>query len=364
MSKKSNVQFVFCIIFSIMLLINPQEVVFLCKKGMSLAFSTAAPGLFIYIFSAMLIAEKSKLLCFDGKISAFFGRLLSLSPKLLPIIVTCMFSGAPSGAFAIAELYGNGEISKADAEKSAVLCNNCSMGFIMGVVSACAGSNFTALIIAFSSYLSVLIVYFAMFGIQKNNNKGVHTENKKQSNTQGKTLSDIIQQSFTNVITICGYITFFHVISNMLNNRICFLFNSNGLQNIARAIISLFFEISSGCAASTVLENDLKILFISFGVSFTGVSIIMQVKGTLEKSGISAESFIFSKVAAGILCPVITFAFLHIFPQEHYSLGADFYGTALIPGINKSLMLCLAVQIPLLISMFLIYIGKKHKNNC
>ena len=361
LKKILSVLFVFsCIIY---ILLFPAHIAYHTKHALSLCANALIPSLFLYIFLSCILSHiiyPSKKLPFCTLLSRFF----SLPQLLIPSVILGLFTGAPSGAVGICELYGMGCCSKRQAEKAVVLASNCSASFIIGVAGAMLGSTKTALLILISNILSVITVYMIFF---KDKELTDFEPSNLSENTQSLSviLSSSLNKSVKTVLTLCGYVIVFYTFSSVTGERLLFFLKSMGISADTalslRALYSSLLEMTSGVTGSSVLGHNLKALTICFATSFTGISIILQVKSVLDQKGLSSSKFIQSKILASLLSPIYLLLMLIFLPRSITVSGSVALPLNTGFGLKDLLCLCVMTAICFIGAAFLSAVDKNNK---
>ena len=249
------------------------------------------PVSFIFlILSNMLI---------NYNIIQYLQRIIKIKSFDFYIMILSMISGFPSGAIYIKELLNNKMITGKQANKSIMFCHFPNPLFVINSVGIILNDRKIALIILFSIIISnfILFIFF-------------HNKNTKLIDFNFKScfssiLSDSIIKSFKVIVLIYGISVFFFLMASFL------------LINITNpfiyVLINGIFDLTKG-VYSTTLINDIiiKSLFIILFISFSSLSIHLQIKSILMDTDINYINFIKGRVF-GTLLSFFIFLFIFIF---------------------------------------------------
>lgn len=344
-------------------LINPYRVAFYTQGAIKMCVTSLVPTLFIFMVFSRILSHLCTTILPSNKLILFFSRLLRIPPTLVPICLTGLICGAPSGAFAICRLYDEGLCTKEQAKRACILSNNCSAAFILGFVSSVLGSLHTSLFMLISNISATFIVYMVFFRGEKE--KPLSQSAPLQSKSSVSTiLTESISSSVTATVTLCGYVIFFYTFTQVLCDELSPFLNyigiSEGLAGFISTATSSFFEVSSGVLRAGMLDSVEKAVLCAGAVSFTGLSMLFQVSGLLSQSGIPAREYFLSKCLCAIVCPIIVILLMLISP---YTVSVSAYvrpetgGVCAGDIISLVLMTCIAFTG----AYILFRVDKKHK---
>lgn len=197
------------------------------------------------------------------------------------ILILSLFSGSPSNAIIIKELYQNNSIKKDDANKLLTYTFFSNPIFLITMLSLIFEIKIVWKIIIISYLSNLLISYF--FKIQPNNLNV--TKNKSQS------ISNSIIQTMSTLTMILGTITFYILIST-------FIITLLKLNNINSLFMKGLLELTQGLSylkdinINIMLKELIALLFISFG----GLSIHAQIKSILSDTNLSYKYFLYGRL--------------------------------------------------------------------
>ena len=287
------------------------SVISLCFALSLIIFSDAAKegaddGLIIcrdvILTSVFPFSVAATLLIGSGSLS-YIGRLtgkvlcgiFNVSSEGAGVILLGAAGGFPTGAYAAADLYKTGLITKKEAEKITSYTNNptpafmiCYVGSLLG--SACAGV-YCYLCVLFSALLWGLII------------RGKYAGQKTylQAKREKISFTKAVSKSAGSTVVICAFIIVFSVISNVISG-----FVGNGSVS---ALIRSFFEITSGTSAVAGLELPKRTaVSLLCGVcAFSGICIFSQVKTEADEAGLSVRYYVAGKAVQAVLSFFISY---------------------------------------------------------
>jgi len=290
----------------IFLLISPLCAAESVRNALTICFNKIIPTLFPFLIISSLCLKTGFAQKITAPFSKFFSKLFGISEVSSFAFLSGIVFGFPIGGKISADLYNEGLIQKNECENLICFCSNTGPAFVISVVGDCLSNRKIGYIIYLSQLISACIIGILL----KKSNKPLvyhHSDYKKQSYLSA--IPEAVSSSVIPMLTICGFICFFSVVSSSLNNALSLF----GVTDKTEALICGFIEITGGIDRLSYINNDISFLFASFFVGWSGISVILQTYAFSEKLGIPLKKYITSKFFQGVICSVITFVILKIF---------------------------------------------------
>lgn len=153
-----------------------------------------------------------------------------------------------------------------------------------------------------SLYLSSFIVFILNYKKLSNINYN-YKKSKKDFSTLLKTS---ILKNISLLVVIFGTILIFTILVNLLTKYL-------NINKTFLSIINLLLEMTSGLKLTSTLSSPtLKVILSALGLSFSGLSIIMQAFAILPKTSIDIKTFIKNKLLVIILNIIIISIIINI----------------------------------------------------
>ena len=286
------------------------------KKGLQLCAGAVIPSLFPF----MIISE---LLIHSG-VGQRVGRVLAKPMRLLFGISeagACAFvlgaiCGFPIGAKVLCSLYDRGEISGREFSRALTFCNNPGSAFVISAVGvSLLGSAELGVTLYVCVLLSAVIVgvferiFFGKIedGSSKSGCEAVDFERKGVI----EAFTSAIQSSAISMMTVCAYVVFFSSFVGCIGSLLAEI----NIPRVVTAMIFGFFEISSGMGAAVEVGAPLvAVLLCAAGAGWSGLSVHFQIITICSGRDVSFKPFFIAKAAQGVICAVLTWIALRIFP--------------------------------------------------
>lgn len=196
-----------------------------------------------------------------------------------------LFSGTPTNAYIIKELYINNRISLNSANKLLLYTYFSNPLFLYNILSTIFNKTIVFKIILIH-YISNIIISFFIKKETTYNNRN-ETANLKVT----KILEQSIKKSINTLLMILGTVTFFMILSNLTVK----LFSLNiYLEILLKGLLEITQSLNE--LAAITLNLELKQLLALTIISFGGISIHMQVYSILNETKINYKFFLKGRI--------------------------------------------------------------------
>lgn len=272
-------------------------------------------NLFPSLFPFFIITDLLSNYGFINYISKIFGKIMKLfrlPEKSSYAFFMSIISGFPGNSKLIKELLDNNIINEKQATKLLTFTHFSNPLFIIGTIGTMYLNNKTiSLLILIIHYLTNIVVgiLFKNIYIEKNitlNNNNYH-DKKAISKSFINTLIFSINNSLQTMFIIFGIIIFNSLLINLISVNL-------NISLHLKAIITGLLEITQGIKNISTLNINFinKITFITFFLSFGGISIHMQVFGILAKYRINYYIYLISRIIHACLSSLLIYLLLSI----------------------------------------------------
>lgn len=300
---KSSINLLKVMFFSFviyMFLSNPQVIINSVNYSMDIFINNLLPTLFPFFVLVDFLMNYG----YVDAIKSFFKI------KYGHIILLSMVSGLPSNAKYIKTFLDKKMISMRDAEimLSVTFFPN-PMFVISSVGLLMMGSLKLGVMALISVYISNLLLYLIYYKKLGNTSQSFSSEKLSFS----KLLSSSIKNNASTLLVIIGTIMFFMTILNVITHY----FNMN---NEVLAFISGILEMTSGVKnmSTTIFSTQVKYIFISLFLSFSGMSVLMQALSILSDYKINVKFILKNKLIVMILNFLINYFYIVFFVWYYY----------------------------------------------
>lgn len=297
--------------FGAAIIIYPERYVACCFEGFALWAECVLPSLFPFIVLALIfiktgLADKASLPLKRAT------RALNLPQSAAVCFLLSICSGYPAGSRLVAEFYENGALTKADCDKLAPLCSTSGPLFIIGSVGfKMFGDKLLGMKIFLAHALAVTVFSLIYCRFCKKTQYSM----QKSVKQNGNILYDTFYGAVVSVAVAGGFIAFFYVVAQFLQDFYVFLPLESLLklfmeEGAAKAVCMGLAEATCGCRYLAQSSSALKGALAGFIITFGGVSILMQQLSYITKTGVKALKFISFKFLQAVLCFLILLVIL------------------------------------------------------
>ncbi|MCI8404620.1 MAG: hypothetical protein HFE49_06930 [Clostridia bacterium] len=294
----------------ILLVKNASAAIVYASDALNICFEMIVPSLFpFFICSGILIYSGfCELLAKAFQFCMF--PLFRVSPAGSSAFILGIISGYPLGAITAGQLYESSYLSKTESERLLAFCNNSGPLFILGSVGIAVYSNIHYGIALYIAHiLSALTVGFLFRFYGRNKHSAPPTKMTSPDRSMGEIFDTALQNGIRNILTVCGAVLFFSVVSRLLLDII-------PIGGVSRALSAGLLEFVTGTVKISGLSipTAQKLIYTSIIVGFAGISVHAQVMAVIAKYRLSLIPYIIGKALHGLLAGLYMFIYLYFNP--------------------------------------------------
>ncbi len=283
------------------LLIKKNIIYSAIMEALNMWVNNLIPALFPFFIISDILINYNIINYIPKIIKNMCKKLFNISDNMLTILILSMISGFPSNARNTRNLYDNGLITLEEANHILIFSHFSNPVFILTTVAVFFFHNkkigITLLVI---HYLSNFILGICF------RNKIIICNKKKKDinniNNFGNIFINSIKKSIDTIITICGIVTVFLMLSQIIINTL----NLNSYNAI---IIKGLFEITIGIQALCNLDisEEFKMVITSMFLAFGGISVHVQVFSQIAGTKIRYIYFFIGRMYQMIIAGLLTY---------------------------------------------------------
>lgn len=292
--------------------------------SVSFSFDIWKNNIFPSLFPFFILSELLINYGFVELLSEIFKPFMNLLFKTRGvcsfIFIMSIISGIPSNAKYIKELYQNNLIDEKEGTKLLMFTHFSNPLFILGTVSILfLNSKKVGILILFCHYITNFIIgiIFRNYYPTKEYNTKINLKkailamhNKRISNNKsfGNILTNSLINTINTLLLILGVITFFLVITTIINCNI-------NLNLYHQSILNGIFEITQGLKSISNLPISLKTktTICAMILSFGGLSGHMQIMSILSDTKIKYLPFLLARIIHALISGVLVYLLFNIF---------------------------------------------------
>ncbi|WP_138207934.1 sporulation integral membrane protein YlbJ, partial [Haloimpatiens lingqiaonensis] len=293
--------------------------------GAKLFFNSVFSSLFPFLIIINVMMEFGGIEIYSKIFGKFLCRPLKLPDNCSFPLLVSFVCGYPLGAKYSCELYQNKRINLNTLERLLNIASNAGPLFIIGGVGVSMLNNhYLGYLLIISNYISCLVMALLLKRKDYSTTINKNNFNVKVSKVDniGLVLKRSVENSIFTTLSIGGFITLFSVLISLLKSG---RFFSKAIEcissilhipiNLTNGLIVGIIEMTNGCAtlASLRIDNIYKLAFLSFIISFGGISITSQVYTFTYKYNISMKRYMKRKLIQGFISIIITIIIYKLF---------------------------------------------------
>lgn len=280
-------KFFFLLGFAALLLLYPQESSAAARHGLTICFELIIPSLFPFFVLSSLLVSLGFATLLGRCLSGLMWPLFRLSGPCAAALALGAIGGYPVGARMTAQLYEQGQCSRADALRLSLFCNNCGPAFLFSVAGFGVFGSATVGLLLLGTHLAaaVLVGLFARvwpFPAERLDVK----HGAAQAPPFSAAFPDCVRDSFTSTLNVCAFVVLFAVLLRLGECSGLLTFFATVLShplpaafspNLCQSFIGGFFELSNGVYSLTPLRDTaLALPVAAFILGWGGLSVHCQ----------------------------------------------------------------------------------------
>lgn len=297
--KKTNYYFTLILVLftTIFSFINMFQIVSISKNVISIVFNNLLPSLLPFMILISLCLSLGLMQLFNYFIQWLLCPLFHLTPIMSSIYFLSFFCGYPTNAKMIKESYEMGYLNIKQVQHLLSIASFSSLSFIFVSLKL---DFYHALLIYLSHIIPSLIkALFYKEEYQYQNIKETLTFIKEPHPSLILALKQSIISSIYAFIFILGYMLVFQFVGYSLR-----LFIHN---DFLLSVIQGLLEFSSGSIQLLQYNHFLTYPLICFFLSFSGLSVLMQVDNLLEGIPYSFKTYFINRIIHALFSFVLYF---------------------------------------------------------
>ncbi len=270
-------------------------------EGIDLCIRTVIPSLFpFFVLSILLTSYLSRT---RAPILRPIGKLFGVPSGAEIMLLTGYLGGYPVGAQGVSQTFDADQLSRTDAQRMTVICNNCGPAFLFGMAAGAFDDPLTAWMIWGIIILSGWILSIIL---PKGGRPSAHIRPVRPL-----TYMQSLDLSIRVLARVCGWIILFRILLSFLDRWILWYFP----QEI-RVVISGIFELANGCTGLKDVSNEgLRFMICTGLLSFGGLCVTMQTFSVISPR-LDKGYYFPGKAFQGCISVMLAYLVQLTFPQK------------------------------------------------
>lgn len=301
-----NSVFIFSVAAFAALFIFPEAAVSSAYDAILLCGKMIIPTLLPFFIASSMLSASGALYKLSYKLKPLCSKLFGASGHAACAFLIGISAGYPLGAAYIADEYNKEHISRDEANKLTVFCNNSGPSFIIGAVGVAVFHSVIAGIFLYCVHILAAFLGGIVLSGRKTESPENNAPDIKLSFSSSVTQS--VKNSVSSVITVCGFIVAFSVLIGILTEsgifmNICAVVSriSDTELYLSRAVLCGLLEIGNGIASlSGAPINPQTLSIAAFILGWGGLSVHFQSFAMLDGIKISAARYVLGRLIIAI----------------------------------------------------------------
>ena len=295
------------ILFAV-LIVFPDTAASSALDGLKLCASLIIPSLFPFFVATKLISELGLSQWLGKAFAPLSRRLFNVSGSGGTAFIIGVTAGYPMGAAYIASLCKKGYISKSEAERLIIFCNNSGPSFIIG--AAGVGVFKSSVIGLFLYAVHILAAFLGGIMFAPNSvEKYAEPQTVRSSASFAAAFTDAVKASVTACLSICGFIVAFSVLAGILEKAGAFAAAAKMLSAVfgmellwSNALFCGILELGNGIGAMSGLSTSpINLALAAFILGWGGISVQFQTLSVIGGTDIKTARYIIGRFVIALM---------------------------------------------------------------
>ncbi len=342
-NKFSKFLSAFCVvIFIVLIIVFPEISSQGVSRGLLISANVIIPSLFPFMVCVLMLI-KSGFSVKNGFVNNILYAIFGHNFDMFFVFLLSMLGGYPVGARLINEQHGQNIIDKKTADIMLTYCVNAGPAFVICAVGSGMLGSYKIGVILLFSHIVVSVILAAVCGIELRRHNCLYKAAPPTIKNFSENFVVSVADASASVLKICS----FAILFSGLNAYLDYFF---GDMPILKNIV-YFTEVTS---AVTKTKN---IVFISFLLGFSGVSIWCQIFAISGGRKINFWRFCLGRILHGFISALITKLIINVFDIKISTFSNN------IGFKNEVLYSDIAVSISLAIMLIMLFVFIYTKNS-
>ena len=319
------------------LLLYPAEAAQAVRDGLVICGTSVIPALFpFFVLTKFFLGGKRSHT--SGKASeAVMRRCFGLGGACMSPLLLSFVGGYPIGAASVAEQYRSGRISKDEAERLLLFCNNSGPAFFLGVIGTVVLSSVKAGLVLYAAHVLAALCCGAL--LRENTPRSAVLRKLQPAEPAEGGFLQAVSSSCSALLQISGLILFFSVVLALLEacgifRLLCRLLPGIPAQTL-RAMLCGVFELSGGVIR--LQGCDGAAVLCAFLMGWGGLCVHLQAMCFWQPLHLRPKGYFAAKLLHGTLSALFSALFLSPRPPLMLLAGAVLLLCAFFPEIRQKM---------------------------
>lgn len=305
---KKFVSLTCALLFFALLIVFPDIASASAAKGLKMCAGLIIPSLFPFFIATKLIGELGLANGLGTLFAPVCRRLFNVSGNGGTAFIIGITAGYPMGASYIASLREKNEVSKAEAERLLIFCNNSGPSFIIGAAGIGVFKSSSIGLFLYAVHILAAVIGGIIFAPGSAQSSSVIS---RKSNSTGFAVAftNAVKASVNACLSICGFIVIFSVLNGILEETGAFTAAARLLSSVfgkeliwSHALLMGIFELGNGIGAMNGLGAEpLNLALAAFILGWGGISVHFQTLSVLASTDIKTARYMIGRFVIALI---------------------------------------------------------------
>ena len=247
------------------------------------------PSLFPFIAASRLLTRSGAPRLRRG--DRLCNRLFGIPAAGMGAVLMGLCGGYPLGVFTACELYEGGGLTRAQAQRLLLFCNNTGPAVFFGLVGA---ALFPERRVCAALFL-IHILSAALTGLLATEGDPGRTAPSESAPPRAEAFPRALRGAFFSALTLCGYVIFFSVLLRLALE--CppvdwLLSHAPADRKTVEALICAFTDLPSGIGAlAKVADPAARFVLCAGAIGWGGLCVHVQAAGVWQEAGLAPKGY-------------------------------------------------------------------------
>lgn len=280
------------------------------RSGMKLCAGALIPSLFpVSVIAGCLLRMKPERAA-ERLSGRWMKNLFGLSGRCAVPFSLGLLGGFPLGAQLTATMYREGSLSRTDAIRLSMICNNAGPAFLLGAVGGILGGQLYGVILFLIQLLSATLCGMLL----RSDALSLHNrcESQQPASSFWDALPSAISESVTGMLRLTGSVVFFSAVTACVSSILPLHF----LPQAWTSVFSGVLEVSAGIELLRGIILQAAFPVAAFLVGWGGFCVHLQAAGALHAVGLPVKPYLVGKLLHALISALLAFVFLPMFTKN------------------------------------------------
>ena len=298
------------------LVLCSEEAMERARYGLTLCAQMIVPSLLPFFILSSLLRQLGLPGVLGRLLAPVTVRLFGVGGAGASAFLLGITGGYPLGAATVAQLYRDGSLTRGEAERALAFCNNSGPAFLIGAAGTGVFHSAGAGLLLYVVHVLAAVLVGMLFAPRKRLEVPVE---RTQIAVVGfaEALPEAVRSSVQTMLTVCGFVVTFSVVTGMLDAAGVFpaiagaLAGRFGLElHFTRALLTGLLEIGTGIGAMQGLAaTPQNLALCAFLIGWGGVSVHCQTAAVLAGTTLKSARHTTGRFLHGILSALLVLLF-------------------------------------------------------